>query len=506
MPNFYSTKEEAPGICGSAEFQQNTEYTVDDIAKIISIRNSISKGNISVSRLVDYLSEECKKVAEASREALFAKVPMASLQERIADDSPIPPYSEKIPSWIWEACSDWNTNGDFVDICIEKLLALKSYERRLLFLSRLAAFQGASRLIKKRLAEKGLKDLQADFSHQVKSLRKEQFPLQLGLSPTLECQLNCDYCISSGIEPLNRNEMPFKEALKIIEWAHGCGVSRIGLSGGEPTLYSGFQRLLKEIKNAGMDFFLATNGLFSSSLASKLINYSPLCISMHLTEQVIKNETLKSVFINNGAYLTENKVNTVLRVNFSSPDTNLIEFFDIAERTGIKEIRTAVPIPNFQRKNFYIERDELSQYGNILNEFVSLGRDRNIQTALAKPFFPCKMPKEAAMTFFANSSMSVSCPVHINGFSNNLVVLPHGRAIPCLGFSRPLRHRIIKYKSISEVAADYKSDIKLLMHKPLLAECSNCPLNIGIRCIGACLSYSAGPESHLIDYGTAGEV
>ena len=160
----------------------------------------------------------------------------------------------------------------------------------------------------------------------------------------------------------------------------------------------------------------------------------------------------------------------------------------------MREIRAALPIPNANRNNRYINKVSLQEFANLLSTFVVEGKRRRMITKLAKPFLACKLSYESAQTFFSNGSMSTNCPVHFLDFSNNLTVYPDGSFIPCLGVNMKSRSHILAYPDTLAAARIFKNRLIKLMKKPIIEECRDCPLWKGGRCIGACLSYRS--ESH----------
>ena len=464
-------------------------HDIDHLSKIFIIRQIKKKGGIgAVPELIDFLGNTSPGIADAAREALFATAPMASLSERWADDSSVPSSGKtKNSHWLWALCSGWGEKGDFVDLCIEKARSLNQVKANF-FLDQVATFQGAERLFIKRLKKYKMIGIQKSFLNKVKSLRSRQFPKQLSLSPTMACQLSCNYCISAGIEANQKNELTFRKAMKIIDLAEKSGIKRIGFTGGEPTLYSHFPQLLKHISEKGFEIYLATNGLGSYKAMEAIVNSRPLCVTMHLTPQVIITERIQT-YIKNALFLIKEGIYVAMRCNFASPSDNILPYFNVADEVKIREIRAAVPIPNASRYNQYVEIDSLTKFGELLASFVAEGKKRGVATLLAKPFFPCKLPVETAQTFLSNGSMSINCSVHLNDFSNNMIVYPDGSFVPCLGISQNSKQDIVKFKNIKEAAGTYKTQTIALMKKTILEECRDCPLWKGGRCLGACLSY-----------------
>lgn len=478
---------------------QTQLHDINQLSKILEIHRIRKEHHRDISKLLDYLIDSSPVVANEAKKSLAALVPMASLAERWPDDTPVRKgENPNIPQWLPALCKGWGKENDFIDRCIQKAIEL-SPENQEHLLSQLAAFLGMERQFERRLERRRFFALKKIFARKVRRLRNAQFPPQLSVSLTLACQLTCAYCISTGVGTKDKNEVSLQQALRIFDWASKAGIKRIGLTGGEPTLYSNFDAVLKTIKQKGFQFYLATNGLCSSETIKKIADNQPLCVTMHLTPQVLNSELCR-IYKKNASYLTGRDIYVAMRCNFSKPADNVLPYFDVAIETGIKEIRAAIPIPNAGRHNQYVDADALADFGNLLDNFVATGKSKSVETILAKPFFPCKLKAETAKTFFLNGSMSTNCPVHLQNFSNNITVYPDGRFIPCLGVSLISQSEILQNRDTEDAAALFADKLKRLIKTPLLEQCEECPLWIGGRCVGACLSYrlSTDPNKYNI--------
>ncbi len=102
-----------------------------------------------------------------------------------------------------------------------------------------------------------------------------QRPLHdLRISVTDRCNFRCTYCMPKEVFDANYAFLPheelltFEEIVRVAGAAHSLGVEKIRLTGGEPLLRKGIERLVEMIATAlpGVDIALTTNG---SALAQK---------------------------------------------------------------------------------------------------------------------------------------------------------------------------------------------------------------------------------------------
>lgn len=96
----------------------------------------------------------------------------------------------------------------------------------------------------------------------------------LRISLTDRCNLSCFYCTPSsrcGRQPGHEN-LAAGDIIKIIQAAANCGVTKIRLTGGEPLLYTGLEKLIADIRGISgiTDLSLTTNATLLAPMAKKL--------------------------------------------------------------------------------------------------------------------------------------------------------------------------------------------------------------------------------------------
>lgn len=155
---------------------------------------------------------------------------------------------------------------------------------------------------------------------------------------TKNCNLKCFFCHKEGTTSQISNSIDFEDAKKYISVFIACGIRKIKLMGGEPTLYPKLLELIDYIhqQNKSIDISLISNGIISEPILQQLIK-SPIDrinISLHgYFEEDFRNithgtkEQLDTV-INTINVLKENgklgKINYVLL-----KDVNQNEFLEV---------------------------------------------------------------------------------------------------------------------------------------------------------------------------------
>lgn len=106
-------------------------------------------------------------------------------------------------------------------------------------------------------------------------VNKSEYPLEyLIIKPTLVCTANCKTCFSRreihrGL--VTERQLTIEEWKKIFSDANRLGVTRLVISGGEPTLYKGLFELIREGRSYGWRINMNSNGsLIDNKLAREL--------------------------------------------------------------------------------------------------------------------------------------------------------------------------------------------------------------------------------------------
>jgi len=164
----------------------------------------------------------------------------------------------------------------------------------------------------------------------------------LRISITDRCNLRCKYCMpSEGITLLPHDDIiTFEEIVEVIHESVALGIDKIRLTGGEPLVRKGVEKLVQlisEIKGV-LDFGLTTNGIFLEEFAEPLakaglhrINISLDTVNPLKFAEITRGGDLGKVFKGiqaaQKAGLNPVKINCVIKHSSLEPDALEVKEF-----------------------------------------------------------------------------------------------------------------------------------------------------------------------------------
>ncbi|MGI6637656.1 MAG: radical SAM protein [Desulfobulbus sp.] len=509
----------------SQELRPDIETNMKTMAALLSMERLAAQGAAAVPSLLAHVAGDQAVLAHAAMRLLFALLPTATLPTRwlpgeaaiVPPDivsldmgrQNIQPLTQPLPAWIRDNPFNLDEHASLCRLCAEQLQGLPAAASRSRFVQRLALLAGAQHELSAYFVSQGLAREAEELNRAVASLAAQRYPQQISFSPSMRCQLHCSYCIAGADNSTSaEQEADEKQLAALLAWMKKYRLTRLGLTGGEPTLYSRFSQLISWLHKAGLEYYVASNGLMEEPALAAILANPPLCITLHLTPEVLHAPSAYQRFTATARRLRQAGIYAILRCNFLSPADDALAYLHSAQACGLHELRIAIPMPNSQRGNDFVDINQLATFAPLLHRLVLEAEKQGMQVQLSKPFPICCMPEQVAWHFLKNGSLACVCPSYLLGFSNNVVVYPDLHFSACLGLNRRSRQPITACAGPEAAAQVFAPDIANRMRSPIMAQCNTCPLGVRGQCIGACLSYrpaaACAPFSHAHNQGEYG--
>ncbi|MDH5403974.1 MAG: GTP 3',8-cyclase MoaA [Candidatus Heimdallarchaeota archaeon] len=199
------------------------------------------------------------------------------------------------------------------------------------------------------------------------------------ISITDRCNLRCKYCIPEENPNWVKKEelLSFEEIIRIVEILNKHGVNKFRLTGGEPTIRTGFLDLCKNIKQIDpkIELSITTNGikLFEYAETMKDVGIDRINISLDtldkdtfykITSRNLFDDVIKGIHKAIEVEFNSIKINAVAMNGVNTDLNTLNEFINLSASTGL-EIRYIEFMPfhgnNWmdEKSNGYISSNDL---------------------------------------------------------------------------------------------------------------------------------------------------
>lgn len=303
---------------------------------------------------------------------------------------------------------------------------------------------------------------------------------------TNQCNLKCPYCFANNIinNQTSRTDITIKQFENILKWLEitlqtNNNEMKIGLIGGEPTLYPYFNYILKRIiifQNLypQVNFVLFTNGIelykYIDNIPKQLailINYnSPKILTVEQQQKL--NKSLTNI----------NKTNIALGCNIYQQLDNYNYFWDAVNKYQINIVRVSVtaPISQEQKKN------KVGYYLSLKEKFLNFMENAILNNC--QVIFDCN---QIPLCYFSDNEINKYNLQNRKQCIPAIDITQNFNFIPCFGI-----HTIIdkNFKNLTEL---YQYIIDNY-HIPLLKdnskeECSSCQYYIKKECQNGCFSF-----------------
>ncbi|MBW6451671.1 MAG: radical SAM protein [DPANN group archaeon] len=153
---------------------------------------------------------------------------------------------------------------------------------------------------------------------------------------TSKCNLDCIYCHKEGQYQKRANNLEINELIKIISLLVPYGLNEVKLSGGEPLLYDGIEKIIKSCKERGIKkVSISTNGILLKNKINLLkesgldeISISLDTLKPELFKQLCKGTDKQYLLVKDGIMSAINNI-PLVNLNMTLIKDNIDEVKDM---------------------------------------------------------------------------------------------------------------------------------------------------------------------------------
>ncbi|MBQ8887741.1 MAG: radical SAM protein [Candidatus Gastranaerophilales bacterium] len=321
---------------------------------------------------------------------------------------------------------------------------------------------------------------------------------------TKKCNLKCPYCFANEFVNKNQEEFSIENLIKVINFITKDGTSRIGLIGGEPTLYSKFRELIKILdkNNKVKDVIIYTNGIEIDKYINHLNpkKYS-LLLNCNSPEQLGENY----VKLKNNLLLLK-KANLTFKLGLNLWNSNFAYIFELLKLINRNDLRFSYAIQNDKKVNNSNIIEEFKKQKSLLFDFFNACLIRNIVPSYDCNSFPdCIFTNEEKILLVKIKQLAekydVDSPISSCRTCNPVIdIFPDLSAIRCFGLSDFSKINISDFDNLEQLKRYYYAKIDIFAKiSYVIPMCENCKMRILNKC-GICFAYKLSKIKKIKNY------
>ncbi len=258
----------------------------------------------------------------------------------------------------------------------------------------------------------------------------------LGFALTEHCNLRCPHCIRDDVTTV-RN-LPEELLFRTVDEAReifGAGLA-VSMTGGEPTLHPGWDRIVAGLAARDVPYRFVTNGWHMRRLMPGLTRHRPEIVRISLsgaTEEVHDEERGRGSFrrvLQAVALLTSRRIPAALSIVIDRRDRHQVrQAADLAEALGCVRLHFILPQPV---PGSAVRDSDLppAEWAGVRDEVLGLRAEPGRRTAIVLDFgYPFDGPEQSCDTFAgkriyvdARGRLSVCCQLSEYGENDADVV------------------------------------------------------------------------------------
>lgn len=318
------------------------------------------------------------------------------------------------------------------------------------------------------------------------------------------CNLRCPYCFANEFVNRDHSEITVDAFEKAVNFIVDDGSEKsLGIIGGEPTLHSKFDYLMRKIlcDQRIRSVTVFTNGILldrywdvlTHPKVHLLINCnSPRDMGEHNYQRLCSN--LKTLFCQK---LRTDCVH--LGINMYRPDFEYEYMLDLLTRFSLDSVRVSVSVPNINN-NHNIDPHAYfnSMKPRVLEFFIRLLENNVVPNYDCNKIPLCLITQGELIQF----SRFFDNPVVAPKIEESSIFSPFVRCSPvidilqdlsvvrCFGLSEYTRQKISDFSGIQELSAFYSREIDSYAYNTIYStQCLDCYHRKVMKCTGGCLAY-----------------
>ena len=316
-----------------------------------------------------------------------------------------------------------------------------------------------------------------------------QFKRQVTVVLGYGCNKRCSYCFIDALSLQMPRLITLPDFKRVLDWGRRAGVSRVPVTGGEPTLHPEFPAMMSELQSRRLTTCFSTNGCGPRSAFECLSKDLVETITFHiLDDDEYTSEDLERLE-QNICSAREKGIPLIFRYVLHTtvaPPWQRCLYLAARHRPSMLSCSPAFPGPH--RQDMSRDVHALIHSKNNLLILIRTAISLGIRPLVAKPVPLCMFSREELLNVLATATFTNVCDISQNEYTNNTLVNPDLSLYPCMAL--PLTGAsLATMPSLDDFGALARRAVVPLQQRPMLPECEKCQLYHLRLCQAACLSF-----------------
>jgi hypothetical protein len=278
--------------------------------------------------------------------------------------------------------------------------------------------------------------------------------------------------------------------VQAVEWGQRAGVSRVPVTGGEPTLHPEFGRIMAELRARRLTTCFSTNGCVPRAAFEGLSKELVEAITFHILDAEDYAPADLAQLEGNIQCVKDKGITLIMRYVMSRPGRAPWPLlFDLVDRNRPAMLTFSPVFPGPYRREMTRDVRALFQAKDDLLLMARTAAALNVRPVLAKPVPLCMFSRDEFLQLTALATLNNVCDIFENGYTNNTLVNPDLSLYPCMAL--PLTGACLETTpSLEQFGRHARQAVEPLQRTPMLEECRGCQLFHLRLCQPACLGFA----------------
>lgn len=324
---------------------------------------------------------------------------------------------------------------------------------------------------------------------------------------TRKCNLKCPYCFADEFVNKENQEFTLENFKTVLNFIKQDKNERIGLIGGEPTLYPYFQQILNLLNNDSKinSYIIYTNGIEIDKYIESLVNNKAYLL-INCNSPIDISTKYNKLKENISLLASKNIKNFDIGINLYSMNFNYSYIFDLLKIANKNNLRFSTSLPNTEKEITVNSLKMFREFKPFLFKFFDDCIKNNIFPYNDCNAIPtCLLDKNDKLKLIKLKRLADKYNINCNPISSEtctpiIDILPDLNAVRCFGLSKYLKVPITNFKNIGQLRRYFynKIDIYTLLSFAS-SNCEDCKSRIYEKC-GLCLTYKINQSNKIKNF------